>query len=68
MHLCLLVGGHPHNWNAISQECLSLLCELTQRLVAYQDTVATNGRPKSLSQGSERKTSSDKSSMFLSAQ
>lgn len=54
-------GGHPHNWNAISQECLSLLTDLTQRLVVYHDTVATNGRPKSLSQGSERKTSSDKS-------
>lgn len=67
MYFSLLVGGHPHNWNAISQECLSLLSDLTQRLVAYQDTVATNGRPKSLSQGSERKTSSDKSSMFLSA-
>lgn len=67
MHVCLLVGGHPHNWNAISQECLSLLSDLTQRLVAYQDTVATNGRPKSLSQGSERKTSSDKSSTSLLA-
>uniref|UniRef100_A0A665WW06 Nucleoporin NDC1 n=1 Tax=Echeneis naucrates TaxID=173247 RepID=A0A665WW06_ECHNA len=42
-------GGHPHNWNAISQECLSLLTDLTQRLVVYHDTVATNGRAKSLS-------------------
>uniref|UniRef100_A0A3B4ZKM0 Nucleoporin NDC1 n=1 Tax=Stegastes partitus TaxID=144197 RepID=A0A3B4ZKM0_9TELE len=40
--------GHPHNWNAISKECLSLLTDLTQRLVAYHDTVATNGRAKSL--------------------
>ncbi|XP_023263189.1 nucleoporin NDC1 [Seriola lalandi dorsalis] len=54
-------GGHPHNWNAISRECLSLLADLTQRLVAYHDTVATNGRAKSLSTGSERKTSSETS-------
>lgn len=54
-------GGHPHNWNAISGECLSLLADLTQRLVAYHDTVATNGRAKSLSTGSERKTSSETS-------
>ncbi|XP_040912155.1 nucleoporin NDC1 isoform X1 [Toxotes jaculatrix] len=54
-------GGHPHNWNAISRECLSLLGDLTQRLVAYHDTVATNGRAKSLSTGSERKTSSETS-------
>uniref|UniRef100_A0A8C3B2W3 Nucleoporin NDC1 n=1 Tax=Cyclopterus lumpus TaxID=8103 RepID=A0A8C3B2W3_CYCLU len=57
-------GGHPHNWNAISKECLSLLADLTQRLVAYHDTVATNGRAKSLSTGSERKTSSETSCMF----
>lgn len=54
-------GGHPHNWNAISKECLSLLADLTQRLVTYHDTVATNGRAKSLSTGSERKTSSETS-------
>lgn len=54
-------GGHPHNWNAISKECLSLLADLTQRLVAYHDTVATNGRAKSMSSGSERKTSSESS-------
>ncbi|XP_042353766.1 nucleoporin NDC1 isoform X2 [Plectropomus leopardus] len=54
-------GGHAHNWNAISKECLSLLADLTQRLVAYHDTVATNGRAKSLSSGSERKTSSETS-------
>ncbi|KAF3858003.1 hypothetical protein F7725_011204 [Dissostichus mawsoni] len=54
-------GGHPHNWNAISKECLSLLNDLTQRLIAYHDTVATNGRAKSLSTGSERKTSSETS-------
>ncbi|XP_041805256.1 nucleoporin NDC1 isoform X1 [Chelmon rostratus] len=54
-------GGHPHNWNAISKECLSLLADLTQRLVAYHDTVATNGRAKSLSTGSDKKTSSETS-------
>ncbi|XP_042284475.1 nucleoporin NDC1 isoform X2 [Thunnus maccoyii] len=54
-------GGHPHNWNAISKECLSLLADLTQRLIAYHDTIATNGRAKSLSTGSERKTSSETS-------
>ncbi|XP_037644295.1 nucleoporin NDC1 isoform X2 [Sebastes umbrosus] len=54
-------GGHAHNWNAISKECLSLLADLTQRLIAYHDTVATNGRAKSLSTGSERKTSSESS-------
>ncbi|XP_055084546.1 nucleoporin NDC1 isoform X2 [Periophthalmus magnuspinnatus] len=54
-------GGHPHNWNAISKECLWLLSDLTQRLVAHHDTVATNGRTKSLSTGSERKSSSEAS-------
>lgn len=54
-------GGHPHNWNAVSKECLALLTDLTQRLSAYHETVATNGRAKSLSSGSERKTSSDTS-------
>ncbi|XP_011471671.1 nucleoporin NDC1 isoform X2 [Oryzias latipes] len=54
-------GGHPHNWNAISKECLSLLADLTQRLVSYHETVATNGRTKSLSSGSDRKTSSESS-------
>ncbi|XP_054656544.1 nucleoporin NDC1 isoform X2 [Dunckerocampus dactyliophorus] len=58
-------GGHPHNWNAISRECLSLLTDLTQRLVAYHDSVATNGRAKSLSTGSERKSSSETSTGTL---
>lgn len=58
-------GGHPHNWNAISKECLSLLADLTQRLIAYHDTIATNGRAKSLSTGSERKTSSETSGTLL---
>uniref|UniRef100_A0A8C1EVB1 Nucleoporin NDC1 n=1 Tax=Cyprinus carpio carpio TaxID=630221 RepID=A0A8C1EVB1_CYPCA len=46
-------GGHPHNWNAISRECMSLLSELTQRLLAHQDAVASNGRVKSQSDVSE---------------
>ncbi|XP_038146735.1 nucleoporin NDC1 [Cyprinodon tularosa] len=54
-------GGHPHNWNTVSKECLALLADLTQRLVAYHETVATNGRAKSLSSGSERKSSSETS-------
>lgn len=56
-----LSGGHPHNWNTVSKECLALLADLTQRLVAYHETVATNGRAKSLSSGSERKSSSETS-------
>lgn len=56
------VGGHPHNWNAISKECLSLLSELTQRLVAHQDAVASNGRIKSQSASSDTKSGSSGSS------
>ncbi|KAG8518958.1 Nucleoporin NDC1, partial [Galemys pyrenaicus] len=37
-------GGHPHNWTAISRECLNLLNDMTQKLVLYQETAATNGR------------------------
>ncbi|NXH09610.1 NDC1 protein, partial [Bucco capensis] len=39
-------GGHPHNWAAISRECLSLLSDLTQRLIAQQEAAAANGRAK----------------------
>ncbi|NXO03168.1 NDC1 protein, partial [Rhinopomastus cyanomelas] len=39
-------GGHPHNWTAISRECLSLLSALTQRLIAQQEAAAVNGRIK----------------------
>lgn len=56
-------GGHPHNWNAISKECLSLLTDLTQRLVAHHDTVATNGRVKSQSTGSSKTSTSSESSV-----
>ncbi|XP_051943725.1 nucleoporin NDC1 isoform X1 [Hippocampus zosterae] len=62
-------GGHPHNWNAISKECQSLLADLTQRLIAYHDSVATNGRAKSLSSGSgELKSTSDSSSVISGAE
>ncbi|TRY84159.1 hypothetical protein DNTS_026054 [Danionella cerebrum] len=57
-------GGHPHNWNAVSRECLSLLSELTQRLVAHHDAVASNGRVKSQSASSDTKTASSSSSVF----
>ncbi|XP_023579952.1 nucleoporin NDC1 [Octodon degus] len=40
-------GGHPHNWTAISRECLNLLNDMTQRLVLYQEAAATNGRVSS---------------------
>ncbi|KAM3865772.1 nucleoporin NDC1 [Diretmus argenteus] len=55
-------GGHPHNWNAISDACLSLLADLTQRLIVHHDTVATNGRGKPLSVGSDKKSTSSESS------
>ncbi|XP_072429825.1 nucleoporin NDC1 isoform X2 [Chiloscyllium punctatum] len=40
-------GGHPHNWIAISSECLALINDLTQKLADYQETIAANGRIKS---------------------
>ncbi|XP_029419342.1 nucleoporin NDC1 isoform X2 [Nannospalax galili] len=40
-------GGHPHNWTAISRECLNLLNDMTQKLVLYQEAAATNGRVSS---------------------
>ncbi|XP_056600050.1 nucleoporin NDC1 isoform X1 [Triplophysa dalaica] len=61
-------GGHPHNWNAISKECLSLLSELTQRLVAHQDAVASNGRIKSQSASSDTKSGSSGSSVILGSE
>ncbi|KAI4885719.1 hypothetical protein NFI96_017805 [Prochilodus magdalenae] len=54
-------GGHPHNWNAISRECLSLLSELMQRLVAHHDAVASNGRAKPLSASSDGRSSTESS-------
>ncbi|XP_062436836.1 nucleoporin NDC1 isoform X1 [Rhea pennata] len=39
-------GGHPHNWTAVSKECLRLLSDLTQRLITQQEAAAANGRAK----------------------
>ncbi|EMP33587.1 Nucleoporin NDC1 [Chelonia mydas] len=44
-------GGHPHNWTAISKECLTLLSDLTQKLIMQQEAAATNGRVKQPSTG-----------------
>ncbi|KPP77877.1 nucleoporin NDC1-like [Scleropages formosus] len=51
-------GGHPHNWNAICKECLSLLSDLSQRLVEYQEVVASNGRARPLSSHSDQRSTS----------
>ncbi|KAL4608249.1 nucleoporin NDC1 isoform X1 [Arapaima gigas] len=56
-------GGHPHNWNAICKECLSLLSELTQRLVEYQEVMASNGRARPLSSQSDQRSTSSESSV-----
>uniref|UniRef100_A0A8C2NQD7 Nucleoporin NDC1 n=1 Tax=Capra hircus TaxID=9925 RepID=A0A8C2NQD7_CAPHI len=50
-------GGHPHNWTAISRECLNLLNDMTQKLVLYQEAAATNGRVMSSSYPAEPKKS-----------
>ncbi|XP_062872699.1 nucleoporin NDC1 [Trichomycterus rosablanca] len=57
-------GGHPHNWNAISKECVSLLRDLTQRLVTHHDAVASssNGRAKPPSDRSDPGSGSSVSS------
>nr|XP_008107801.1 PREDICTED: nucleoporin NDC1 [Anolis carolinensis] len=39
-------GGHPHNWASISRDCLSLLNDLTQKLIIHQEAAAANGRLK----------------------
>ncbi|XP_053325230.1 nucleoporin NDC1 [Spea bombifrons] len=49
-------GGHPYNWAAISKECLSLLNNLTARLVAHQEAAAENGRTKLLSTTESQKS------------
>uniref|UniRef100_H3APH5 Nucleoporin NDC1 n=1 Tax=Latimeria chalumnae TaxID=7897 RepID=H3APH5_LATCH len=54
-------GGHPHNWMAISGECLALLSGLTQRLIAHQEAVAANGRMKPHSSYDEPRKSSSNS-------
>ncbi|KAM4721108.1 nucleoporin NDC1 [Rhinophrynus dorsalis] len=54
-----LPGGHPHNWTAISKECLNLLSSLTNRLIAHQEAAASNGRARLPSTpGQTRKSSS----------
>ncbi|XP_054994291.1 nucleoporin NDC1 [Sorex araneus] len=50
-------GGHPHNWTAISRECLNLLNDMTQKLVLYQEAAATNGRVMLTSYSAEPKRS-----------
>uniref|UniRef100_A0A7M4ED57 Nucleoporin NDC1 n=1 Tax=Crocodylus porosus TaxID=8502 RepID=A0A7M4ED57_CROPO len=49
-------GGHPHNWTAISRECLNLLSDLTQKLIIHQEAAATNGRIKQPSPGEINKS------------
>ncbi|KAL2772519.1 nucleoporin NDC1 isoform 2 [Daubentonia madagascariensis] len=66
-------GGHPHNWTAISRECLNLLNDMTQKLVLYQEAAATNGRmssscpmePKKLPSPEETTFQTPKSSQML---
>ncbi|MGH0174577.1 UNVERIFIED_CONTAM: hypothetical protein FKN15_009135 [Acipenser sinensis] len=55
-------GGHPHNWSALSGECLTILNDLTQKLIAYQEAVSSNGRIKPQSVGSDKRPSSSGSS------
>ncbi|XP_069334061.1 nucleoporin NDC1 isoform X2 [Eulemur rufifrons] len=66
-------GGHPHNWTAISRECLNLLNDMTQKLVLYQEAAATNGRmsssclvePKKMTSPEETTFQTPKSSQTL---
>ncbi|XP_056388124.1 nucleoporin NDC1 isoform X2 [Hyla sarda] len=59
-------GGHPHNWTAISRECLGVLTNLTSRLVAHQEAAASNGRVRLSSSSSEtRKSSSSSGTSFI---
>ncbi|KAM9324709.1 nucleoporin NDC1 [Gastrophryne carolinensis] len=58
-------GGHPHNWTAISKECLSVLSNLTSRLVAHQEAVASNGRVKFPSSSADVRKSSSSSGTSL---
>ena len=36
-------GGHPHNWNSISMECLATIDNLTNSLVAHNNSIIANG-------------------------
>ncbi|XP_069837741.1 nucleoporin NDC1 [Dendropsophus ebraccatus] len=59
-------GGHPHNWTAISRECLGVLTNLTSRLVAHQEAAASNGRIILSSSSSDtRKSSSSSGASFI---
>ncbi|KAG9465621.1 hypothetical protein GDO78_017983 [Eleutherodactylus coqui] len=61
-------GGHPHNWIAISRECLGVLINLTLRLVAHQEAAASNGRVRLSSSSSEsRKSSSSSGTSFVNS-
>ncbi|OBS76683.1 hypothetical protein A6R68_16865 [Neotoma lepida] len=57
-------GGHPHNWTAISRECLNLLNDMTQKLVLYQEAAATNGRMSSSYSMEPKKLSSPEETTF----
>ncbi|XP_011781704.1 PREDICTED: nucleoporin NDC1 isoform X2 [Colobus angolensis palliatus] len=57
-------GGHPHNWTAISRECLNLLNGMTQKLVLYQEAAATNGRVSSSYPVEPKKLNSPEESTF----
>ncbi|GAB1288714.1 Nucleoporin NDC1 [Apodemus speciosus] len=56
--------GHPHNWTAISRECLNLLNDMTQKLVLYQEAAATNGRMYSSCPVEPRNLSSPEETAF----
>ncbi|XP_075038234.1 nucleoporin NDC1 isoform X2 [Mixophyes fleayi] len=58
-------GGHPHNWHAISKECLNILNNLTSRLIAYQEAAASNGRVRFPSSSLEMRKSSSGSGTSL---
>ncbi|KAJ8011030.1 hypothetical protein DPEC_G00053960 [Dallia pectoralis] len=60
-------GGHPLTWTAVNRECLSLLTDLTERLVNHHDNVSTNGRSKSQSTSSDQKTSTTSSESSVSS-
>ncbi|XP_022352868.1 nucleoporin NDC1 isoform X2 [Enhydra lutris kenyoni] len=57
-------GGHPHNWTAISRECLNLLNDMTQKLVLYQEAAATNGRMVSSYPVEPKKSNSPEETTF----
>nr|XP_004400398.2 PREDICTED: nucleoporin NDC1 isoform X1 [Odobenus rosmarus divergens] len=57
-------GGHPHNWTAISRECLNLLNDMTQKLVLYQEAAATNGRMVSSYSVEPKKSNSPEETTF----